>query len=114
VRLLHFAAALVGDLTKASGRSRLTLGVRIDTENAAIAGSFGVYPLTLQLTLPNLHCGEGVKALSGSSNGGILRAAGGQPSNLFGCRRWDDGYSAPRRIDRCRVWKLSIVSGRTS
>jgi len=28
-----------------------TLGVRIDTENAAITSGFGVYPLTLQLTL---------------------------------------------------------------
>jgi hypothetical protein len=33
------------------GFANRTLGVRIDTENAAIAGGFDVYPLTLQLTL---------------------------------------------------------------
>jgi hypothetical protein len=35
----------------ALGFGNQTLGVRIDAENAAITGGFGVYPLTLQLTL---------------------------------------------------------------
>jgi hypothetical protein len=41
------------------GFGNRTLGVRIDTENAAIAGGFGVYPLTLPLLLTPLGFDNG-------------------------------------------------------
>jgi hypothetical protein len=41
------------------GFGNKTLGVRIDTENATIGGGFGVYPLTMQLTLTPLGFDQG-------------------------------------------------------